>query len=143
MYRIRVISSDGTLGGFFTGNGISKSVSDAKKYSSSLDMQTDLVRAYYVSGGLNQPYVNYNVDTQGLADEEKSKYDASILIKNSFVGREIVSDLGTKKPVKPPFQDKPSETDLGQPGLPESIIIDVDGGYLSQAQIIDIDPGGA
>jgi len=106
-------------------------------------MQTDLVRAYYMSGGINQPYINYGVSSQPVADEEKSKYDPPIIIRNSFVGKTIVSDLGVKQPVLPPFEDKPSATDLGLPGSADFEYIDINGGFLDQAQEIDIDAGGA
>jgi len=143
MYRIRTVNKDGTLGGFYSDSGIVKDVSLAKTYTSNLTIQADLERAYNMSGRYFQPVVNYGVETQAEADLEKSRTDRSINIMLSLEGKILSGLLGMPTPALPPFEDKPSANNLGAMSTPEIIINDIDGGFLNQFQIEDLDGGGA
>lgn len=143
MYRIRVLNSDGTFGGFFSDKGIVDDVTLANTYSSSLSYQKDIERAFFMSGGLFQPSISYGINDQPSADEEKANADKSVIVINSFVGKDINTGFGVKRQVLPPFEDKPSATELGNGVFLSHTSIDIDGGYTNQTQQIDIDGGGA
>ena len=142
MYRIRVINKDKTLGGFLYKDGTTDDPSLAETYSSDLDLKEPIKRAYNISGAMYQPVVNYNISTIELANSEKQSYDASIVKQNSLVGKQITEKVGVRQPKLPPFEDKPTRTDGGITATtrPPS---DIDGGYLSQEQEIDLNGGSA
>lgn len=143
MYRIRVLNSDGTLGGFYSDKGITDDVSLAKTYLSDLDLKDDLVVAYNASGKVHYPTVNYGIDTEQLSQTEKTQFDSSILAANTYAAKTILDQLEPKSGILPPFEDKPSRTFDGQPSPSLIGIIDIDGGFLTQDQEIDLDGGGA
>jgi len=142
MYRIRVLNQDGTLGGFFSEKGITKDVTLAKKYESSLSIQADLVRAFNISGRYYQPQLSYGLDTQQAADEDASRVSQSILGISVVTPVEIVSQLLPRVPVLPPYEDLPSRTNEAFVA-PYFVINDIDGGYLMDTQQIDLDGGDA
>lgn len=142
MYRIRVLNQDGTLGGFFSEKGITEDVTLANKYSSSLAIQGDLVRAFNLSGRFYQPHLNYGIDTQEAANEEALRVRNSIRGISVVKPVEIVSQLLPRVPVLPPYEDLPSRTNEAF-AAPYFVINDIDGGYLIDTQQLDLDGGDA
>ena len=142
MYRIRVFNQDGTLGGFYSEKGIVSSPELAKTYSTDSEYQKDLTPAFFASGGLKFPTVNYGVSSVPLADAEKTRYDSFV---SPIASPKTTSyDINRQKSYLPPFEDKPSRSQLDEPIFVPSIAdIDINGGDLSQNQDLDIDGGGA
>jgi hypothetical protein len=123
MYRIRVFNQDGTLGGFYSEKGIVSSPDLAKTYSTDSEYQKDLTAAFFASGGLTR----YDSFVSPIASPKTISYD-----------------INRQKSYLPPFEDKPSRSQLDEPIFVPSIAdIDINGGDLSQDQDLDIDGGGA
>ena len=143
MYRIRVFNEDGTLGGFYSDDGIVSDPSLAKTYPYQDVMKEDLVKAFNKGGGIKYPLINYGITSTSLANDEKENFD-------SFASAEISNPKSTDLDINrmpsflPPFEDKPTRggPDEGVVTLPIAYF-DYDGGNLDQQQENDIDGGGA
>jgi hypothetical protein len=65
------------------------------------------------------------------------------LAATTYTAKIIQDQFSPKTGILPPFEDKPSRSYDGQPSPSVIGIIDIDGGFLSQEQEIDLDGGGA
>lgn len=140
MYRIRVFNKDGTLGGFFSENGIVKDPSAAKVYSKDYEYKEDISRAFKLSGGIYYPQLTYGLSSLVVSEEQAANYDN---FKNTFTGtvKSHSVDINKTTPVLPPYEDLPSRGEEQQ-SIPFSYF-EYNGGNLDEAQEIDIDGGVA
>lgn len=143
MYRIRVFNEDGTLGSFYSDDGLVSDPTAAKTYSNEKDLKEDLLRAFNQSGGIKYPSVSYGISSLSLANDEKEKYDSfqAVSISNPKIS---TLDINLMPSFLPPFEDKPTRggPDEGVVTLPIASF-DYDGGFLDQEQENDINGGGA
>jgi len=136
MYRIRTYNSDGTLGDFWSDEGLVSNPALAKTYSTTHEAQEDIDRSYKNLGLNFFPKLNYNVSTEALAEQEKTnedytQYNASPMSVNQF--------SVTTQPL-PPFEDKPSRSITVSTAIE---VLDFDGGSALSSQDLDVDGGSA
>ena len=145
MYRIRVLNSDGTLGGFFSDTGIVSDPTASNTYSEyDGRLKYDISNAFSISGGVRQPVVNYGIDTLTKANDEKKNFDKHQL-KLVLTSDKTVKDIAASDSMKrylPPFEDKASQgLEEGGQTIAQIGYFEIDGGYLQDQQDLDIDGG--
>ena len=136
MYRIRTYNSDGTLGGFWSNNGLVDDPAQAKTYQSIHEAQDDLVKVHNYLGLSIFPKLNYDISTTGLAQQEAESENKSTV---SVAPMSVNQFLVTTQPL-PPFEDKPSRSFTV---LPSPEVLDFDGGSALSSQDLDVDAGGS
>ena len=145
MYRIRVLNSDGTLGGFFSDIGMVSDPTLANVYDGYDErLKYDISKAFVISGALKQPIVNYGINTLTKANDEKKNFDKHQL-KLVLTSDKTIKDIDATDSMKrylPPFEDKASRgLEDGSQTIAQIGYFEIDGGYLQDQQDLDIDGG--